>query len=154
MLLFKPGIRTSQHICLAGIHTDSAQQSEPILHFIGVQDAASILGHSLDGELEALLPLLVKKAGSASLGRDNFLAMHADKVLVVFMTSVSPLRFTGAILTMSIQKGPKLRCKVASLLAACLDSHIGPRLVGEPLPPYLLCCVLNQILLCRCPRAV
>ena len=94
-----------------------------------MQEAAETLGHALDNEVEALLPLLVKKAG-ANFGRDSFLALQADKIMIVLMTVVSPQRFMSALLLMSAQKGPKVRSKVASLIAATLCSQHGPRLAG------------------------
>lgn len=42
------------------------------------QDCSRSLGSQLDGELEYLVPMLLKKAGAASSGRDSFLAHHAD----------------------------------------------------------------------------
>lgn len=97
---------------------------------VALQEAVEALGHLLDGEVEALLPLLVKKAGASS-GRDSFLGLQADKILIVLMTTVSPLRFMNALLLMSSQKGPKVRSKVASLIATSLCSQNGPRLAGE-----------------------
>ncbi len=43
------------------------------------QECFEAMGHILDNEVEALLPLLIKRSGSVTTGRDNFLAMHADR---------------------------------------------------------------------------
>ena len=41
------------------------------------QELIEVLGPALDGELEHLVPILVKKAGVVSVaGRDNFLAVR------------------------------------------------------------------------------
>lgn len=37
------------------------------------------MANQLDGELDLLVPLLLKKSGAASSGRDTFLAHHADR---------------------------------------------------------------------------
>ena len=62
------------------------------------QECSQKLGSQLDGELEFLVPMLLKKAGSASSGRDSFLAHHAD-LYVARLTTASCTRFSAFVST-------------------------------------------------------
>ena len=92
-------------------------------------------GGALDAELDAFVPLLLKRAGqaSAAAGRpENFLAAEADRALAAVTAHTSEARSAAALLASLVGcRSPDVRAKIALHLEACLQRH-GARLVRDP----------------------
>ena len=142
------------------------------------QSLAEALGPALDAELDAFVPLLLKRAGQVKgsaagscmfhcagagaaarqafspayqlrgasspsvpclpscgswqisvSGRDNFLAVEADRALSAVVERCGDVRPAISLLNCLSSKSPDVRAKAAMHLDACLQLH-GPRLVG------------------------
>jgi hypothetical protein len=71
-----------KHMCSpVALHVVSMQTVR-----LSSQECSRSLGSQLDGELDYLVPMLLKKAGAASSGRDSFLAHHADLCAIHLLT--------------------------------------------------------------------
>lgn len=88
-----------------------------------MQELIEALGPALDSELEHLVPLLVKKAGVVSVaGRDNFLAVEADRAMATLVATGSEARVMTALLNcLAASKAPDTRAKVAMHMDACVQ---------------------------------
>ncbi len=62
-------------------------------------------------------------------GRDNFLAMEADRALAALVAHGGEARVAAALLAALSSKSPDVRAKAAMHLDACLQQH-GARLVS------------------------
>ena len=75
--------------CLLSVHSQQCTGSSIHIRFKcslvlvrqhrWMQEVFETLGHALDNEVEPLVPLLLRKAGAVSTGRDHFLASQADR---------------------------------------------------------------------------
>jgi hypothetical protein len=64
-------------------------------------------------------------------GRENFLALEADRALVAVVAHAGEARATSALLNcLAGQRSPDVRAKAAMHLDACLQQH-GARLVSD-----------------------
>ncbi|KXZ45846.1 hypothetical protein GPECTOR_50g640 [Gonium pectorale] len=85
------------------------------------QDCFSLLGRTMDRELDEMVPVLLKKAGEVSnAGRDNFLSAEADRVLGEMYRCCGEARSVLALLGCAGHKNPYVRGKVAFHL----DNHL------------------------------
>lgn len=87
------------------------------------QELIEVLGPALDGELEHLVPVLIKKAGIVSVaGRDNFLAVEADKALGTLVNTASEARVVTALLNcLSTTKAADVKGKISIHLDAAIQ---------------------------------
>ncbi len=88
-----------------------------------MQELIEVLGPALDSELDHLVPLLVKKAGVVSVaGRDNFLAVEADKALANLISTASEGRVVTVLLgCLATTKAADMKGKIAMHLDACVQ---------------------------------
>lgn len=82
-----------------------------------------MLGPALDSELDHLVPILLKKAGVVSVaGRDNFLAVEADRALGTLVALGGEGRVAAALLgCLASTRGPDIKAKIAIHLDACVQ---------------------------------
>ena len=87
------------------------------------QELIEALGPALDSELDHLVPILVKKAGVVSVaGRDNFLAVEADRALTLLVATGSEVKMAVALLNcLGMSKATDMKAKVAMHLDACVQ---------------------------------
>ena len=88
-----------------------------------VQELIDVLGPALDSELEHLVPILLKKAGVVSVaGRDNFLAVEADRALATLVSTGGEARVATALLNcLGSTKATDIKGKIAMHLDACVQ---------------------------------
>ena len=69
------------------------------------------------------MPILVKKAGVVSVaGRDNFLAVEADRALTLLVATGSEVKMAVALLNcLGMSKATDMKAKVAMHLDACVQ---------------------------------
>ncbi|KAL4421548.1 hypothetical protein ABPG75_010839 [Micractinium tetrahymenae] len=117
-------------VALAAPVIDALRSTLARLAIAVFQSLAEGLGPALDAELDAFVPLLLKRAGQLSIsGRDNFLAVEADRALAALVSHAGEARCAAALLNCLSSKPPDVRAKAAMHLDSCLHQH-GSRLVG------------------------
>ncbi|PRW60199.1 FAM179B isoform X2 [Chlorella sorokiniana] len=117
-------------VLLASPVIDALRSTLSRLAIAVFQELAESLGPALDAELDAFLPLLLKRAGQASVaGRDNFLAVEADRALAALVAHGGEARVAAALLAALSSKSPDVRAKAAMHLDACVQQH-GTRLLS------------------------
>ena len=95
------------------------------LALVVFQDLIVGLGSALDGELDTFVPMLLKRAGVVSVaGRDNFLAVEADKALSSLVGAATGARVAAALLgSLANTKSPDVKAKAATHLATCVKQQ-------------------------------
>ncbi|KAL4449554.1 hypothetical protein ABPG77_007198 [Micractinium sp. CCAP 211/92] len=128
--LVAPAATLHALVALAAPVIDALRSTLARLAIAVFQSLVEALGPAMDPELEAFVPLLLKRAGQVSIsGRDNFLAAEADRVLTALVTHAGEARCAAALLSSLSSKSPDIRARAAMHLASCLQQH-GGRLVG------------------------
>eukprot|EP00195_Chlamydomonas_chlamydogama_P001663 CAMPEP_0202916712 /NCGR_PEP_ID=MMETSP1392-20130828/69262_1 /ASSEMBLY_ACC=CAM_ASM_000868 /TAXON_ID=225041 /ORGANISM="Chlamydomonas chlamydogama, Strain SAG 11-48b" /LENGTH=1484 /DNA_ID=CAMNT_0049609237 /DNA_START=160 /DNA_END=4614 /DNA_ORIENTATION=+ len=86
------------------------------------QEMFQTLGKALDRELDDIVPTLLKKAGEISnAGRENFLAIEADRALADMVRNCSEARTVSALAACANHKSTHVRTRVASHLDSLVE---------------------------------
>lgn len=102
-----------------------------------VEEMAASLGRGLDAELDALIPVLLKRAGEQSTaGRENFICQVADQALMCIADSCGEGKVSSTLLASMGHKNGAVRCKVALHVDYLLERR-GASLLGGGRPDVL-----------------